>query len=374
MKKTRFPIFKTKTKNKRQIFDLLSYEGRKKYFKAKTGKEIKKLQKYLQKNSFIAYLLGKKNAGKGTYSKLFMEVVDNKNVAHISIGDIVRKVHQDLSVKDKKRELIKFLEQNYRGYISIDESLKALSRRDTKGLLPSEFILALVKREIGEMEKKSFFIDGFPRELDQVSYSLFFRDLIDYRQDPDIFVLIDVPESVIDERMKYRVVCPHCQSLKNLKFHLPEEKYIKYDEQKKEFCFICDNLECQNQKMVSKEGDELGIEAIRERLERDEKLMEKSFSLYGIPKILLRNSVPVVEAQKYIDDYEITPEYNYELDTRALAKREDERSSSTTKAKKIKIIKKPWKIVDDDGVLAYSLLPEPVVVSLIVQLTEVLNL
>jgi len=87
--------------------------------------------------------------------------------------------------------------------------------------------------------------------------------------------------------------------------------------------------------------------------------MEKAFSLYGIPKVLLRNSVPVKEAKNYIDDYEITPEYIYEWDE---------------KTKSVKIIEKPWQVRDDEGIPSYSLLPPPVVVSLIKQMIEVLNL
>jgi hypothetical protein len=42
---------------------------------------------------------------------------------------------------------------------------------------------------------------------------------------------------------------------------------------------------------VQKEGDEFGIELIKERLEMDEKLMKLAISLYGIPKIFLRNAI-----------------------------------------------------------------------------------
>ena len=111
--------------------------------------------------------------------------------------------------------------------------------------------------------------------------------------------------------------------------------------------------------MIAKEGDELGVEPIKERLAMDEKLMKKSFSLYGIPKILLRNSVPVKEAKKYIDNYEITPEYVYQFDKNT---------------KSVKVTEKPWIINDDEGVSSYSLLPPAVVVSLIKQMVEVLGL
>lgn len=353
----KFPIFKTEIKGAFCSFDLSDPQECEEYFKLKAGKEIEKLRDYLKNNTFIVYLLGKKCSGKGTYSKLFIETVVPDRASHVSIGDIVRDVHQVISDEDEKRELIDWLSENYRGYISIEKALQALSNRNTETLLPTEFILALVKREISKMGRKALFIDGFPRKLDQVSYSLFFRDLIDYREDPDIFVLIDVPEEVINERIKHRVVCPCCQMPRNLKLHPTKE--IGYDKKQKKFYFICDNPDCRGKRMISKEGDKLGIEPIRARLQMDEKLIAQALSLYGIPKILLRNSVPIEKAEDFIDDYEITPEYSYQWDK---------------KNKKVKKIEKPWIILDDEGIPSYSLLPQPVVISMIKQLVDVLNL
>ena len=65
-----FPVFKTKIKGVSQKFNLADPAQRQKYFQAKAGEEIKKLKKYLEKDTFIAYLLAKKRAGKGTYSRL----------------------------------------------------------------------------------------------------------------------------------------------------------------------------------------------------------------------------------------------------------------------------------------------------------------
>ena len=352
----KFPIFKTKTKGLTKTFDLISPQDRKDYFELKAGTEIKKIREYLKKNTFVAYLLGKKNSGKGTYAKMFKEIVSPEKIEHFSIGDVIRGIDGEFRDKKKKRELITFLEKTYRGFIPLDKVISSLEKRSTKTLLPSELILALVKREIARKKKQALFIDGFPRGLDQISYSLFFRDLIGYREDPDIFVLIDVPESVIDERIKWRRVCPLCQTSRNLKL-LPTKK-IGYNKKLKNFYLICDNPKCKGAKMVSKEGDESGIEPIRERLKMDEKLIKKSFSIYGIPKILLRNSVPVKKAKEFIDDYEITPEYSYQI----------------SKNGKIKIIEKPWQVCDDEGVLSYSLLPPAVVIALIKQMVEALQL
>lgn len=349
-----FPIFKTKIEGVTKKFNLSDPKERQEYFEAKAGAEISKLKGYLADNTFIAYLLGKKNSGKGTYSKLMMEIFGADKFDHISIGDIVRDVHTRMEDEIKKKELVGYLEKNYRGYISIDEAINALLGRNTKILLPTEFILALVKMEIAKRPKKSLFIDGFPREMDQISYSLYFRDLINFRDDQDIFVVISIPETVIDERMKFRVICPKCHTPRNLKLFATNR--VGYDENKKEFYLICDDSLCDGARMVGKEGDNLGIETIRERLELDDKIIEKAFLLYGIPKILLRNSIPIDIARDYIDDYEITPQYVYELDLNS----------------QVKVLEKPWIIKDDDGVDSYSLLAPPVALSLIKQLADIL--
>jgi adenylate kinase family enzyme len=279
-------------------------------------------------------------------------------MAQISIGDLVRSVHKAVEASpEEKKSLIEFLEKNYRGYLPVEKAIEALLGRDLKTLLPTEFILALLKREISKMARKALFLDGFPRNLDQVSYSLFFRELIGYRDDPDFFVLIDLPEKVIEERMKYRRVCPLCQTSRNLKL-LPTTK-IGYRQDKKEFYLSCDNPVCSGAEMTAKEGQDLGMEGIRERLETDASLIERANSLYGIPKILLRNSIPLDKAKDLADDYEITPEYSFQWNEAE---------------KKVVVIEKPWVFPDDQGVPSVSLLAPAVVVSLIKQLVLILDI
>ncbi|MDD5551948.1 MAG: nucleoside monophosphate kinase [Candidatus Pacebacteria bacterium] len=347
------PIFKTRIEGIDRKFNLTNPKEQEEYFELKVGKEIKQLREFFKENTFIAYLLGKKNSGKGTYAKMFSEIVMPERIDHFSIGDMIRGIDKELADKEKKEELIKFLEKNYRGQFSLEEIISSLEGRSTKILLPTELILALVKREIRKREKKSLFIDGFPRDLNQVNLSLFFRDLVGYRDDPDVFILIDVPEKVIDERIKWRRVCPICQTSRNLKLLVTSK--VGFDDEKKEFYIGCDNPNCNGEKMVLKEGDEAGIEPIKERLKLDQELMEHAFSLHGVPKVLLRNSIPVSKAKEYIDDYEITPEYVFEKDN----------------TEKIKIKEKPWTFLDDKGEESFSLLPQPVVVSMIKQLAKI---
>ncbi len=355
MKGVEFPLFKTKLGGK-QKFDLTDPKDRKKYFQLKAGPEIKKLNSYLKQKTFMAFLLGKKNAGKGTYAKLFIEALGTDRVAHLSVGDIVRKVHKDLESVSQKRELVAYLKKKYRGAISIEKALEIFTGRNAATLLPSEFIIALVEREIDQLGNKAVFIDGFPRNLDQVNYSLYFRALMGYRNDPDFFVFIDVPEAIIDERIKFRVICPQCQTPRSLK--LLRTKEVGYDSKSKQFYLICDNANCQPEKMIPKEGDELGIEAIRDRVEVDDKVMRSLMDLYGVEKIFLRNSMPVSMVKKYSDDYEITPAYRYILN----------------KKNQPVIVEEPWIIKDDNGKTSYSLLPAPVTVSMIKQIAKVLKL
>jgi len=350
-----FPVFKTRIKGENRKFNLVDPKAQREYFQLKAGPEIEKIKEYLKKNTFVAYLMGKKNSGKGTYSKMFAELVGKENVEHFSIGDMIRGIDRELQDPKKKKELAAFLEKNYRGAMDLKDIMAALEKRSTKFLLPTELILVLAKREIGKRGKKAIFIDGFPRDLNQVNFSLFFRDLIGYRDDPDIFILIDVPMQVIDERIKYRRVCPICQTSRNLKLLLTSK--VGYDEKKKEFYLPCDNPVCKQAKMSPKEGDSRGIAPIKERLKTDAKLIERAYSFYGIPKILLRNSLPAKTAKNYVDDYEITPEYQLQWDK---------------KNKKVKVIEKPWTVKDDNGVLSYSLLAQPVVVALLKQMAKVL--
>lgn len=357
MKGLDFPIFKTKSDDPTKKFDLTDVKGRQEYFEYKAGPEIKKLREYLKDNTFVVYLLGKKSSGKGTYSKMFAEAVDKDKIAHFSVGDMVRSFDEVLSDPEKKKELISFLEKNYRGYMPLGDIIKSLESRSTKVLLPSELVLALAKREIAKLGRKSIFIDGFPRDLDQISYSLFFRDLIGYREDQDIFVLIDVPTTVIDQRVKCRVICPLCQTSRSL--NLLPTKNVEYDTADGKFYLICDNSSCKGSRMYPKEGDEFGIEPIRARLEKDETLIRQAMDLQGIPKILLRNSIPVDKIKDSVDDYEVTPEYCYKWN--------DEE-------KKVEMSQKPWEVADDEGNACNSLMPPPVVVSLIKQLVNVLGL
>lgn len=350
-----FPLFSTKVAGVNKSFDLNDPAARKEYFAAKAGAEIAAIRSYLAAGTFVAYLVGKKNSGKGTYSKLFMEAVGADHVGHVSIGDIVRDVHASVETDEGKNALIAFLKKNYRGFHSVDETLDLITGRSQSSLISSELIVALIKYEISKRPKQAIFVDGFPRAHDQISASLYLKELIGYRDDPDFFVFLNVPDTIIDERIKYRVICPVCKTPRNLK--LLATKDVDYDATSGAFSLLCDNPSCNKARMVPKEGDALGIEPIRDRLEVDNQIFQKLLTLHGIPKVYLRNSMPVNVADQYADPYELTPAYSY-------AKNADGT---------VKTIENRWVVKDDDGMDSYSLLPAAVTVSLIKQIAQVLK-
>jgi adenylate kinase family enzyme len=231
-----------------------------------------------------------------------------------------------------------------------------LNRSQDKVSIPTEFILALLKREIAKVGRKAVFIDGLPRTLDQISTALYFRDLINFRDDPDFFVLIDVPMAIIDARLKKRVVCPECRLARNLDFN--PTGYVNYDAKSDEYFLLCDNSSCLGMgktRLVTKDGDAAGIETIKERIESDGELIRLALNLTGVPKVLLRSSIPVSVAPNYVESFEIQPKFSY-----------------TWNGSTVEIHNSPWTFEDDAGVSSYSLMAPPVVVSMFEQVYKIL--
>ncbi len=351
-----FPVFNSKALSSGRSYVLTDRADRLRYFHAKLGSKIDEVKGFLDKNSFVGYMLAKKQAGKGTYAKMVEEILGPERFAHISAGDLVRNAHTILTSTDKA-SFISGVQRHYRGFLSIDDAMSALlARTQDKVSVPTELMLALLKLEIDKIGKKALFIDGLPRNLDQVSYSLYFRDLINYRDDPDFFVLIDVPESVIDARMKNRVVCPECHTSKSVLIN--PTKFVRYDKEANEYYFLCDNPNCkgfETARYQAKEGDMAGIESIRGRLELDQDLIAKATALYGIPKILVRSTIPTTTAKDVIEDYEVQKCYTF-------SGMGDTIISSTS----------PWVVKDDAGVDCVTPYAATFVVNIFSQLHAIL--
>ncbi len=357
MKHVAFPVVKTKIPGLDKTFDLATPQGRRLYFDAKAGQEIKKIQNYLSSNRFAGLLIGKKNSGKGTYTKMFMEAVGPDLVTHVSVGDLVREVHANWK-KYKADGKEKLLKKNYQGKVSFEQAIETLFNRSTKTLVSTELIMALLKTHLDSLEtKNAIFLDGLPRDLDQISHTQKIRGWFGLKDNPDLFVLVDVPEAVMDTRMKGRVVCPVCQVPRHPNLLLTT--YLDRDPNTGEIFLLCDNPNCHQARMHIKDGDSLGVEAIRDRLNREEEIMEKILALEKSDNILLSASVPVYLAKETVDDYEIHDIYDYHWDNAN---------------KKIKPLGKHWRFKDDLGRDSYTLFPPPVTVYFIKEMVRILKI
>ncbi|MCC7304486.1 nucleoside monophosphate kinase [bacterium] len=337
-----------------KTYDLDSVAGRRTYYQEKIGKEIEYLREYFKKQTFLGYWLAPKQSGKGTFMNGLKEIFGTDLFTHISVGDLVRKIDIEFKEGGKKSDIYKYALQHYRGDMHIDGAFEALSGRSTEKLVPTELVMVFLRREIEKYDKKSLFIDGFPRNLDQVSYALYFRELVNYRQDPDVFILINAPLTVLDERMKQRLVCPVCGNSRSLTL-LPTEK-IEYDQKEDKYFLICDLPGCTGGRMIAKEGDNLGIETIKSRILIDIEVMNRARNLYGIPKIELYNALEQEKTLDYVDEYECTSECVYAHDTKG----------------NVTISKKLWLV--EEGKNNYnSLLPPAVITQLVKQLAKVLG-
>lgn len=338
------------------MYDLSLPKDREKYFLEKVGKEVAALKKYLESNSFVVYLLAKKQAGKGTYSTMLREVFGEDKIAHVSIGDIVRDAESKAKDKNMENELIDWFKTDYTGGFKVMDLMEMLREHEFSKYYPTGMIVSLLKKVIKNQQGKALLIDGFPRTIMQIENTLKFSELIDYRPDPDFFVFIECPEEVILERYKGRRVCLRCGNTSHITLNITPK--IEYDRKTKEITLFCDNPACRDEKMIGKQADVKGAKYVQRRNIDTQELMDDLKKYISEEStIILRNAVPVKGFSG--DEYEITKMTKIYWD------------------KKLgKIIKKslPWVIHDDNGVKSYSYYPAPVVKSLIKQLAQKLSL
>lgn len=139
--------------------------------------------------------LGPPNSGKGTYSSRIAPIL---RIPHISTGDLFRKnVGEGTEVGLKAKEIME------RGE-----------------LVPDEIVIKMVKDRLSEEDcKEGFILDGFPRTLAQA-------EALNEITDLDAVVNIDVPESVLMERMLGRISCKDCGKIYHTKNFPPKKEGV----------------------------------------------------------------------------------------------------------------------------------------------------
>jgi len=142
-------------------------------------------------------LLGAPGSGKGTQAKLLN---DEKNVPHISTGDMLRDAVADETRFGQKAKLI----------------------MDAGNLVSDDIMLGIIAERLSQADAANgFILDGFPRTKQQ---ALDLEELLDQLGAPlDAAVLMDVQFDILLKRLTGRRTCSKTGKLLNIYFSSQEE-------------------------------------------------------------------------------------------------------------------------------------------------------
>ena len=144
-------------------------------------------------NKYI--VMGVQGSGKGTQAKMLKEYL---GLVHISVGDVFR--------------------WNIQSHTKLGARVKRLISEGQ--LVPDEVVDEVVRDRLDEHDWNfGFILDGFPRSRRQAEFFLESYDI-------DAVILIDVPDSIVMERVLSRLLCLHCGLDYNLIYHRPVRENV----------------------------------------------------------------------------------------------------------------------------------------------------
>ena len=141
-------------------------------------------------------VFGPPGAGKGTQAKRLETIL---GVPHVASGDIFRDI----------RKLDTPLARDVRRYM------------DAGNYVPDELTIRLVLARLSKPDALAgFILDGFPRTEPQAE--ALDRDLKAEERALDLALYINVPGSIITQRLQGRIICPQCHAIYNVVTHPPK--------------------------------------------------------------------------------------------------------------------------------------------------------
>ena len=142
-------------------------------------------------------IAGAPAAGKGTQCA---NIVDKYGLVHISVGDLLR-----AEVK-----------------AGTPAGKKAKSFMDSGGLVPNDVVVEMVKNKLAEpdVSSKGWLLDGYPRSGEQAEAI----EAVGIR--PDVFLLINVPDELLVDRVVGRRSDPETGEIYHLTFKPPPAEIV----------------------------------------------------------------------------------------------------------------------------------------------------
>eukprot|EP00276_Gloeochaete_wittrockiana_P014791 CAMPEP_0184350546 /NCGR_PEP_ID=MMETSP1089-20130417/38596_1 /TAXON_ID=38269 ORGANISM="Gloeochaete wittrockiana, Strain SAG46.84" /NCGR_SAMPLE_ID=MMETSP1089 /ASSEMBLY_ACC=CAM_ASM_000445 /LENGTH=298 /DNA_ID=CAMNT_0026683333 /DNA_START=35 /DNA_END=931 /DNA_ORIENTATION=+ len=159
--------------------------------------QLRPLETYCLAGPRRLMIAGAPASGKGTQCEL---IAEKFNVTHISTGDLLRAAVQEGT------ELGKIA----KGFMDAGE------------LVPDDLIISMVKERLAQVDclTNGFLLDGFPRTKAQADA------LKAAGIEPEVFLLLDVPDETLVERVAGRRQDPVTGKIYHLKFSPPKTQEI----------------------------------------------------------------------------------------------------------------------------------------------------
>jgi len=199
-------------------------------------------------------IFGPPGSGKGTYASRLMKRL---GIPHISTGDLVR--------------------EEIRNQTALGKTVEKYSSSGT--LVPDEVITEMLKKRIGPELSRGFILEGYPRTVSQAKELNKITKI-------DAVVNLNVPDSVIVDRLSARLQCKACGAIYN-------ERTLKPKVAGK-----CDKCGGELFRRVDDQP-----EVIRERLRVYREASEPVVDFYRARSLLkdIRNEDPNVDPEQVVD-------------------------------------------------------------------------